>query len=56
MKINWIRLMKIKWLFITLIFIAALPTAVFSRQSIDEGPEGTDPEPECDYTTIPDFI
>ena len=48
--------MKVIRVFMTLALIAALPAALFAGQSNEKGSEGPGPEPECDFTTIPDSI
>jgi hypothetical protein len=48
--------MRIIGLFIVLLLIAALSSAVFAGQTIEKGTQGTKPEHECDYMPMPDFI
>jgi hypothetical protein len=36
-----------------LVFLAALPPAVFAGKTMENIPEGTSSEPEREYTTIP---
>lgn len=43
-------------LFMVSLCIAVLSNTVVAGQSLDKGTEGTKPEPECDYITLPDSM
>ena len=48
--------MKTSRLFVVLFLISALSGTLYAGQTDGDGTEGTDSEPDCDYTSVPEYL